>query len=248
MKFRGLKAEEIDVRVGSIMEDGATLLLYQDARCAMNILDETVGEENWQRAHKEIKGNLFCGIGIRSTAINREASHDEWIWKWDCGVESFTEKEKGESSDSMKRSAVNWGIGRELYTAPKIKIKCATKEKGDRRYELANKWEFWGCYVADIEYRETETAREIVKLVINDKDNKILYKYDNGKETKTAIKSEMKEYKDEKIGEKGAQYLMELITKTGTDLPMLLSYYEVDRLENMTMEQYNKARAILEKR
>lgn len=247
MKFRGLKAEEIDVRVGGVMSDGATLLLYKDARTDMNVLDETVGQENWQRDHKEVKGNLFCGIGIRSTAIYGNAKNDEWVWKWDCGVESYTEKEKGESSDSFKRAGVNWGIGRELYTAPKIKIKCPTKEKGDKGYELADKWQFWGCYVAEIEYKETETAREIVKLVIHDKNDRVIYKFGNGKKTKSKT-DDMRVSKDQKIGEKGAQFLMELITKTGTDLNMLLSYYEVSRLEDMTVEQYNGARTILEKR
>ena len=91
MKFRNLKAEEIDVRVGNCFSWGYTLLLYKDARCDMNILDETLGAENWQRDHKEVKGNLYCGVGV----WDKEKS--QWIWKWDCGVESNTEKEKGEA-------------------------------------------------------------------------------------------------------------------------------------------------------
>ena len=59
MKFRKLREDEIDVRVGNVFSWGYTLLLYKDARCDMNILDETVGEENWQRDHKEIKGNAL---------------------------------------------------------------------------------------------------------------------------------------------------------------------------------------------
>lgn len=114
MKFRDLRADEIDVRVASISEKGLSLLLYKDARCDMNILDETVGEENWQRDHKELKGNIYCAIGIWSE------QKSIWIWKWDCGSESYTEKEKGEASDSFKRAGFNWGIGRELYTAPFI--------------------------------------------------------------------------------------------------------------------------------
>ena len=122
MKFRKLKAEEIDVRVGNIIStakwQGYSLLLYKDARCDMNILDETAGAENWQRDHKEVKGNLYCGVGLKT-------DDGSWVWKWDCGTESNTEKEKGEASDSFKRACVNWGIGRELYTAPNnMLIKC----------------------------------------------------------------------------------------------------------------------------
>lgn len=114
MEFRPLREDEIEVRVSTLDKDGASLLLYKNARCDMNILDETTGPANWQRRHYECKGNLFCSVGIR---IN-----NEWIWKDDCGAESNTEKEKGEASDSFKRACFNWGIGRELYTAPFIWI------------------------------------------------------------------------------------------------------------------------------
>ena len=53
MTFRDLRADEIDVRLQSVKQNGLVLLLYKDARCDMNILDETVGAENWQRV-KEI--------------------------------------------------------------------------------------------------------------------------------------------------------------------------------------------------
>lgn len=112
MKFRNLRADEIEVRVQSIKEKGVVLLLYKNARCDMNILDETVGPENWQREHYECKGNLFCRVGILCA--------NGWVWKSDCGTESNTEKEKGEASDSFKRACFNWGIGRELYTSPFI--------------------------------------------------------------------------------------------------------------------------------
>ena len=110
--IRDLRANEIDCRVQSVKEKGLILLLYKDARVDMNILDETFGAENWQREHYECKGNLFCRIGVKIG--------DEWVWKSDCGTESNTEAQKGEASDSFKRAGFNWGIGRELYTAPLI--------------------------------------------------------------------------------------------------------------------------------
>lgn len=122
IKFRDLRADEIEVRVQSIKSKkgangeysvtGAVLLFYKDARCDMNILDETVGAENWQREHYQVKDSMFCKIGIW------DEDKSEWVWKADCGTESNTEAQKGESSDSFKRSAVSWGIGRELYSAP----------------------------------------------------------------------------------------------------------------------------------
>ena len=122
MEFRDLRANEIDARVGQVGDGYCTLLLYKDARVDMDILDETVGKDCWQRRHYEVKGNLYCSVGIKTL-------DNGWVWKDDCGTESNTEKEKGESSDSFKRACVNWGLGRELYTAPLIKVNCKTKDK-----------------------------------------------------------------------------------------------------------------------
>lgn len=122
MNFRDLTEEEIECRVQSVKQNGLVLLLYKNARCDMNILDETVGAECWQREHYECKGNLFCRVGICVETKKGDAIFPEWVWKSDCGVESNTEAQKGEASDSFKRACFNWGIGRELYTAPFIFI------------------------------------------------------------------------------------------------------------------------------
>lgn len=121
IKFRELTENEIEARVQSVKQNGLILLLYKNARCDMNILDETVGAENWQREHYECKGNLFCRVGIDTNATE-EIGEPKWVWKSDCGTESNTEAQKGEASDSFKRACFNWGIGRELYTAPFIWI------------------------------------------------------------------------------------------------------------------------------
>lgn len=112
--FRLLKADEIECRVAQVKQNGVVLLLYKDARCDMNILDETVTPLGWKREHS--RDNKNCTVSIWSDAIK------QWISKEDTGAESFTEKEKGLASDSFKRACFNWGIGRELYTAPFIWI------------------------------------------------------------------------------------------------------------------------------
>lgn len=113
-KPRLLSADEIEVKVKKVTEKGVVALLYKTARVDMDILDETYGPENWQDDYKEIKGNLYCGIGING------------VWKWDCGIESRGDDEgnqkKGEASDAFKRAGFRWGIGRELYSAPFIWI------------------------------------------------------------------------------------------------------------------------------
>ena len=116
MKFRKLKASEIDCRVSTVTEKGCALLLYKDARVDQNLLDETVGNLNWQRSHQTIDGNLYCTVSVW------DEEKKQWISKQDVGTESYTEKEKGQASDSFKRACFNLGIGRELYTAPFIWI------------------------------------------------------------------------------------------------------------------------------
>ena len=95
-----------------VKANGLSLLLYKDARCDMNILDETVGPYNWQRTHS--RDNANCTVSLW------DDEKKQWISKEDTGTESNTEAEKGLASDSFKRACFNWGIGRELYTAPFI--------------------------------------------------------------------------------------------------------------------------------
>lgn len=109
---RDLRADEIELRVQQIKQNGLILLYYKDARCDMAILDETYGPENWQRIHEFKNGKLYCAVAIW------DEKKGQWITKEDVGTESNTEADKGQASDSFKRANVNWGIGRELYTAP----------------------------------------------------------------------------------------------------------------------------------
>jgi hypothetical protein len=95
---------------------------YIDARDVMAVLDEVVGAEHWQDDYKVIHNQMFAGIGIK---VN-----NEWVWKWDTGTESQTEKEKGIVSDSFKRAAVKWGVGRFLYDL-EIKYVKTNGIKGD---------------------------------------------------------------------------------------------------------------------
>lgn len=127
--FRDLRKEDIDVRVAMCKQNGISLLLYKDARVDMDILDETVGSYNWKREHTFKDGKLYCSVSIW------DKEKQQWISKEDVGTESNTEQEKGQASDSFKRACFNWGIGRELYTAPFIWItadKCNIQPYKDK--------------------------------------------------------------------------------------------------------------------
>lgn len=167
-EFRTLTADEIEVRVGSVSKGKASLLLYKDARCDMAILDETVGPLNWQRHHSRDNANCIVSIW--------DDEKKQWIEKEDTGTESNTEREKGLASDSFKRACVNLGIGRELYTSPRITINCETVPDGNR-HKLKNPWQFYGCKVASIEY---DDKRQIKQLSIV-KDGQVIYSFPGGK-------------------------------------------------------------------
>lgn len=117
LKFRPLKAEEIEARVG-MMKDGSglSLLLYQNARVGMQLLDETVGPFNWSREHREENGHIVCRLTVTDPETGRTVIRE------DVGNESNTDPVKGAYSDSFKRACVGIGIARELYTAPFIWI------------------------------------------------------------------------------------------------------------------------------
>lgn len=99
-------------RIGQIskLKPKASLLAYIDARDVMDLLDKVVGPDNWQDDYKMIGTNLVAGIGIY------DETKKEWIWKWDTGTAGDIEGEKSIYSDSFKRAAVKWGVGRFLYS------------------------------------------------------------------------------------------------------------------------------------
>jgi len=172
-EIRLLGKEDIDVRVAqtnTYNNNGqlvvkVSLLLYKDARVDMKVLDELFTPMGWKRTHKLIGDRLYCQVEVW------DAEKKEWICKEDVGVESNTEAEKGQASDSFKRACVNWGIGRELYTAPRISI-----ELNDKEYtkDQNNRIKVWATFsVKSIGY-DTKT-RTITSLEIQDRFGNVRY-------------------------------------------------------------------------
>lgn len=157
--FRLLRAEEIECRVKQCTEKGAMVLLYKDARCDMNILDEAVGPMNWQCEYS--RDNANCTVKLWNVKIS------QWISKEDTGTESNTEAEKGLASDSFKRACFKWGIGRELYTAPFIWIKasdCKKLKESNGKWQCFDKFKVRsiGYYDGVISYLVIENERHEV--------------------------------------------------------------------------------------
>lgn len=161
IKFRDLKPEEIEVRIGNTLKDKETgkpyafqLLLYKTSRTDMQVLDETFGVFGWRNRFYQVKNTMVCSIEIYD-----DEKH-EWINK-DNGGDDDTQMEqvKSELSDSIKRAGSTLGIGRKLYTASKIyMVVNITKDNTTKSY----------FQVKEIEYDDTS----ITKLVIINKQTK----------------------------------------------------------------------------
>lgn len=162
MIIRHLKADEIECRVAQVTSKGCSLLLYKTARVDRAILDELFGDL-WQNDFKVINGKMYGGIGI----YNKELK--EWLWRWDCGVESKTEAEKGEASDCFKRAGFKWGIGIELYSAPFIFASVDTEKNENGKYVLTNK--FAKFLVKEIDYSEKGNINHLV--IVDNKGNQV---------------------------------------------------------------------------
>lgn len=229
MEFRLLRADEIDVRVSMVNKYGVGLLLYKDARCDQNILDETVGAMNWQRHHSRDNANCIVSIW--------DDEKKQWIEKEDTGTESYTEKEKGLASDSFKRACFNWGIGRELYTAPDMWVKPNYLKKfegsGDR-YTCKDRFR-----VLDIEY----SGRKITRVIISDDTSEQEIEF--GEPATVAEKKE--ETLKKPIGKIKAKALAKKCEDKGVDLQKLFDRYNVEKLEDLTEEQHLRALKGLEK-
>ena len=99
----------------------ALALAYIDARAVQERLDQVCGPEGWQDEYSPIQGGFLCRLSIRYG--------EDWIAKEDGADVSAIEPTKGGVSDSFKRAAVKWGIGRYLYDLPSVWVPCEKKGK-----------------------------------------------------------------------------------------------------------------------
>lgn len=236
LRFRNLRAEEIECRVNQIQGNWCSLLLYKDARCDMNILDETVGPMNWDRDHKELKGNIYAGVSIY------DSEKDDWVTKWDAGAETYTEKEKGEASDSFKRACVNWGIGRELYTSPSIFIlprKDMVKKGKEQEFYKNDKDKYETKTRFSVEYIDYDKNNAIKDLIIRDDKGHIRF----SQLTKETSNKFQKIHQDmKKLIEKAEEL-------DGTfDKEKMYKSYGVESDADMTITQMTEATEILKKK
>lgn len=226
--IRLLKADEIECRAASVSEKGLSLLLYKDARVDQKILDETFGPFGWKRSHQCIGGNLYCTVEV----YDRESG--VWVAKQDVGAAGNAEKEKSQASDSFKRACFNWGIGRELYTAPFIWVpagKAGIQKRGERfcsseRFSVASI-----CYNRD---------REIAGLSVVNGSGQTVYEMKQKAET-------AEDRKQHVLSAKQMESLNKELKRTGVGMEDVQNRYRFSSLEEMSAEMYDRVMKALAK-
>lgn len=238
MEFRLLKAEEIDCRVASIDKTWCTLLLYKDARVDMNVLDETVGAMNWKKSYS--RENANCTVSLW------DEEKKQWVDKEDTGVESFSQAEKGLASDSFKRACFNWGIGRELYTAPTIFIlprkdmrKIRKPDEESNEFFVGSNGKYTTKTRFYVDYIDYDENRNIQDLIIRDHKGNIRFEQLTDKAQKEKNKEFLK--------------LRELIQKNedkddNFERIEFYKYFKVDADSQLNSKQIKVAIDLLEKR
>ena len=122
-------AEDLEWRLQTAFESSmqGIAVPYVTNRAIQNRLDEVVGPQNWYNEYKPWHGTgkreaQICGISIYFEGRG-------FITKWDGAEDSDIEPVKGGLSDSMKRAAVQWGIGRVLYNMDTVYVNIEKKGK-----------------------------------------------------------------------------------------------------------------------
>ena len=221
-KTRLLKASEIECRAGVISNKGLSLLLYKDARADQRILDETFGIFGWKRSHQCINGDLYGTVEILAKETGM------WVSKQDAGAAGRSEKEREKSlaSDSFKRACFNWGIGRELYTAPFIWIPAERTEIQERGGKFCCNDRF---SVATIAYND---ERAISSLSITNSKYKIVYVMGSDNSVNSLSSTQIASLKKE-------------LARTGVTADEVKARYNVVNLEDMPGDIYKKAMSAL---
>ena len=235
-RIRLLRAEEIECRAGVINDRGMSLLLFKDARVDQKILDEVFTPFGWKRSHQVLDGNLYCTVEIW------DGEKPQWVAKQDVGTMSYSEKEKGQASDSFKRACFNWGIGRELYTAPFIWIPAELaklRRKGDKLYSEER------FHVQEINYNQ---ERAICLLTIVNEAGQVVYQWKRrGSAAEEPEKRGMlpkgRADASRLSGLNGGQLsaLEQELQRTGVSLDCVLDRYGISAVEQMTEAIYTDA-------
>jgi len=102
----------------------ARVLAYVTNRAIQQRLDDVVGAFGWKNNFYPLPNSVgdgaMCAISIKFG--------DEWVTKYDGADNTAVEATKGGLSGAMKRTGVQWNIGRYLYDIEAMYADCILEE------------------------------------------------------------------------------------------------------------------------
>lgn len=165
--FPLLKPNEIECKA-TINENMIEISLHIQAATCTKILNNVVGEMNWEKEYTN--GNKNCIVRIWDPDKNRMIS------KEDCGG-PLTEIDgyKGQASNGFKRvCSLGWGIGIELYSQPNIRIPIT--DSNVMNNSKGNLIVFEKYAVKEIAY---DDDRRVVKCIVVDSVGNVVFDSSN---------------------------------------------------------------------
>ncbi len=138
-----IQPDEIEWRVQGQTQKKDKLIIvpYITNRCVMDRFDAEFGWDKWTSEFREVQDGFVCRISVK---VN-----DRIVYKEDGANRTNIEALKGGLSDSMKRAAVQFGLGRCLYKYPRVFVLTTDKyipdwvrPRLDKMVQAINKGEF----------------------------------------------------------------------------------------------------------
>lgn len=116
-----LQPSEMEWRVQQQTKTGKLIVVpYLTNRTVMERFDRQFGWSGWSNDIKEIDGGFLCTITVTMP-------DGQMVSKTDGASRTDIEPVKGGISDAMKRCAVQFGLGRDLYNFPRVFIETPDK-------------------------------------------------------------------------------------------------------------------------
>lgn len=157
----------------------ARIIAYVTNRAIQNRLDDTVGVFGWKNEFSPLPNSMgvgaLCGISLKFD--------NEWITKYDGADNTIIEGTKGGISGSMKRAAVQFGIGRYLYDIESCYAECINdatfktlkkheKDRYDRATDKNKKVFYWKAPTLDDKFLPkkhlTKATYDIIQELMED--------------------------------------------------------------------------------
>ena len=178
IKFRNPKREEVGIVATSVSEYGCEFIPYIKGYAIAQILDDAVGITGWEK-NTEIVTRTGEGSFMKTTLSIFDEFTGRWISKDGVGEPGNISGDKTQETDSLKRAALSWGIGRQfraMADRQRLFISSGNLDmEAMQGFDGAVVWRIRNNFVvSDLEYDEDDNVK---LLTVSDDKGKVLFSY-----------------------------------------------------------------------